>query len=61
MISYVDCTYKGRPAIRVYLDKRRVGLIFEVPGGFAYAPNGGKPGETFHNVAQVKRSLQETA
>lgn len=61
MVSYKEATLKGRPVILVYLDNRRVGTITEVDGGYAYTPKGGLAGETFHNVALVKRSLTARA
>jgi hypothetical protein len=45
---------------RVYLDRSRVGSIFEAGdgSGFFYAPRRGAKGKTFPTVDAVKRSLE---
>ena len=56
MITYDD--RNGYSA--VYLNKRRIGTIFLVPGGWQYVPKGSKKnaGEVMRNRSDVKRSLE---
>lgn len=56
MISYVP--YLG--GIRVLLEKKIVGIITTVSGGFQYQPKGSKNlGDVFPTVEAVKRSLED--
>ncbi len=63
MIDYTwgkDIVPQGKTPITVTLDKKVVGEIRHVKGGFQYFPKGGKTGgEVSDTVAKVKRSLEE--
>jgi len=52
-----------RHFIDVYLDKKRVGYIIRVPGGFQYRPKGKNKqeyyGEVFNTINEVKASLED--
>ena len=60
-----DITYEAvKPGVNVFLKGRtrpkKIGVIKQVMGGWAYFPTGHKPGETFPSIAAVKRSLEES-
>ena len=51
----------GKPDLRVYLGRRRIGTIKHVPGGHSYFPLGAKKsceaGPVFETIAQVKADI----
>ena len=62
MITYKKAT-KNQEKINVvetvFLEGKRVGRIIKFGFGFAYMPNGANKGETFNNISDVKKSLEE--
>lgn len=57
MITYMS---NGLLEVNVFLDKKYVGDIKPVKGGYAYFPKGCKvSGDTFSTIAGVKKSLEE--